>query len=314
MRIYLSPSNQPNNKYVVGNTTEKAQMEAVAAKVKAILDSQYNCETVMATLSMGIGSNERPAEAKNKRCDYYIAIHSNAVGGTPPCSATGAVAFYHPASTKTKELATAMVIELNSVCPIKSNRSSPVASGMTQFNGAGYGEIRSPMQKGVASMLVEVDFHDNTAAAQWIINNKDTIAAALVRAIVATLGITKKTTTQPPTPNQDPVKKLYRVQVGAFSEKSNADAMVTELKGKGYSPIIVMVDNEAQQPTTPTTPKPITEGATVKIKAAATKYATGQSIPSWVKAKNHTVAQVEPTKALLKEIYSWVNINDIEII
>ena len=55
IKIYLSPSNQPANRYCVGNTTEKAQMEAVAHKVKEILDAGYDCQTVMATLSMGIG-------------------------------------------------------------------------------------------------------------------------------------------------------------------------------------------------------------------------------------------------------------------
>ena len=90
MKLYLSPSNQPGNKYVVGNTNEKTEMESVAAKVKAILDRDYICETVMATLSMGIGDNERPQEAKNKGCEFYIAIHSNAAG-TTPSTATGAV-------------------------------------------------------------------------------------------------------------------------------------------------------------------------------------------------------------------------------
>lgn len=62
MKIYLSPSNQPANRYCVGNTTEKVQMEAVAGKVKAILDSEYDCETVMATLSSEI--NARAIEAR----------------------------------------------------------------------------------------------------------------------------------------------------------------------------------------------------------------------------------------------------------
>jgi len=33
--------------------------------------------------------------------------------------------------------------------------------------------------------------------------------------------------------------KLYHVQVGAFKEKANADKLMTELKGKGYSAFIV---------------------------------------------------------------------------
>jgi len=204
MKLYLSPSNQPANKYVVGNTNEKVEMEAVAAKVKALLDKDYNIDTVMATLSMGIGSSERPQEAKNKGCDFYLAIHSNAAGGTPPCTATGAVGFFHPDSPKSKPLMTAMVNELNAICPVKSNRSTSVASGMTQFNGSGYGEIRSPMQKGVGSALIEVNFHDNLAAARWIIDNKDAIAGAIVKSLVATFGISKKNGTVTPPPVTPP--------------------------------------------------------------------------------------------------------------
>jgi N-acetylmuramoyl-L-alanine amidase len=193
MKLYLSPSNQPDNKYAGGKTDEKAEMEAVAKKVKAVLDKDYGCETVMATLSLGIKANERPQEAKNKGCDYYIAIHSNAAYAYPKTSAaSGAEAYYHPDSAKSKALATAAVQELNAVCPVKSTRAAQVHNGMKAFDGEGYGEIRSPMSKGIPPVLVEVNFHDNPEIADWIVKNKDAIAQALVRAITAALGIAKK--------------------------------------------------------------------------------------------------------------------------
>lgn len=57
----------------------------------------------------------------------------------------------------------------------------------------------------------------------------------------------------------------------------------------------------------------ITAGKTVKVKSTATKYATGQTIPSWVKGKTYTVQQIADSRALLKEITSWVNISDLEL-
>ncbi len=164
-RIYLSPSNQPANAYAVGNTHEKAQVEDLAKRIKTVLDSAYECETVMATLSMGIGYNERAKEAKDKGCEVYIAIHSNA-----GCAgkASGAVAFYHPNQVLGKTLAASVVKELNAICPVKSNRSSDVPSGMTQFKGQGYAEIRNPYNRGLVAMLAETDFHDRPQAAQWI--------------------------------------------------------------------------------------------------------------------------------------------------
>ncbi|MEN2468184.1 N-acetylmuramoyl-L-alanine amidase [Ornithinibacillus sp. JPR2-1] len=50
----------------------------------------------------------------------------------------------------------------------------------------------------------------------------------------------------------------------------------------------------------------------VKVKKSATKYATGESIPSWVKGKTYTIQQVKSDRVLLKEILSWVFTKDVE--
>ena len=57
----------------------------------------------------------------------------------------------------------------------------------------------------------------------------------------------------------------------------------------------------------------IAEGKTVKVKSSATKYATGQTIPSWVKSRKYTVQKIDGDRALLKEITSWVKISDLEL-
>ncbi len=238
MRIYLSPSNQPNNAYAGVSTNEKAEMEGVAHRVKSILEKSYNIEVVMATLSMRINKSERPTECKNKGCDFYLAIHSNAGGGG---KAVGAEGFYHPNSESSKSLAMALVKELDAIAPIKSTRHSSVKSGMKAFNGAGYGEIRSPMQLGIPSVLVEVNFHNNKVIAKWIVENKDVIAAAIVRAIVKTFDIKKKEDNEPQQPTES--KKLYRVQTGAYGAKANAVALAARLKSAGFDTHIVQNDN-----------------------------------------------------------------------
>lgn len=229
-KIYLSPSNQPVNKYCVGNTNEKVEMEAVAKKVKAILDEEYECEAVMATLYLSVDAGGRPKEAKDKGCHIYLAIHSNAGGGG---KASGAVAFFHPESYNGKLLAANAVKELNVICPIQSNRSNPVESGMKQYNGIGYGEIRNPAKLGLISVLAETDFHDNPKTAQWIIDNKDSIARAYANAIVKTFNISKKSLSQ-----EKLTKKYYKVQIGAYSNKFNAEAMLKRLKNAGFSAFI----------------------------------------------------------------------------
>lgn len=53
-------------------------------------------------------------------------------------------------------------------------------------------------------------------------------------------------------------------------------------------------------------------GSKVKIKSSAKKYATGQTIPDWVKKKTHTIQKINGEKVLLKEIVSWVYKKDVE--
>ena len=57
----------------------------------------------------------------------------------------------------------------------------------------------------------------------------------------------------------------------------------------------------------------IAAGKTVRVKGTATEYATGQTIPNWVKNRTHTVQKVKDDRALLKEIQSWVKISDLDV-
>ena len=51
--------------------------------------------------------------------------------------------------------------------------------------------------------------------------------------------MTGATTATPAAPSSTATSsKLYRVQVGAFKNKANAEKLAAELKGKGYSVII----------------------------------------------------------------------------
>ena len=76
-------------------------------------------------------------------------------------------------------------------------------------------------------------------------------------------------------------------------------------------PYINYIKTEAQ------TKVKISVGAKVKIKKTAQYYAsTGKKIeiPDIVKGKKFTVMSVSGTKSLIKEIYSWVNNSDLELL
>ena len=82
--IYRSPSKQPHNLYAGIQTSEEKEMVGVCRIMERILKTEYDCTVVLATLSLGIGAQERPKEAKNSGATLYLAIHSNAGGGGKP--------------------------------------------------------------------------------------------------------------------------------------------------------------------------------------------------------------------------------------
>ena len=53
------------------------------------------------------------------------------------------------------------------------------------------------------------------------------------------------------------------------------------------------------------------KGQKVKLKSSASKYATGETIPSWVKQRTHTIQDTKDDRVLLKEITSWVYKKDL---
>ena len=66
--------------------------------------------------------------------------------------------------------------------------------------------------------------------------------------------------------------------------------------------------------TSSTTVSSASIGVGSKVKVTGSKYATGQTIPSWVKNNTYTVSSVSGSKCLLKEITSWVYTSDLKLI
>jgi N-acetylmuramoyl-L-alanine amidase len=223
MKIYLSPSNQASNLYSSIKTNEKAEMEKLAVELSEAL-KVYDCEVIIADKKLSINPGGRSAEASKAGCMLYLALHSNAGGGG---RASGAVAFYHPGSRLSREVAEALVKELDLLCPVPSNRAQPVANGMEQFGGYGLAEIRNPYAAKLVPVLLEVNFHDNPDMAAWIVSNTRSIAEGCSKALVRALGIRTKESSHGNI-------RLYKVQSGAFSNLKNAEELAGRLKKSGF--------------------------------------------------------------------------------
>ncbi|OIM77616.1 1,4-beta-N-acetylmuramidase [Oenococcus oeni] len=71
---------------------------------------------------------------------------------------------------------------------------------------------------------------------------------------------------------------------------------------------------KAGQTANNTSKSSIAAGYTVKVNFSASKWATGELIPSWVKGKSYKVAQVSGNNVLLDGIDSWISKSNVEIL
>jgi len=154
------------------------------------------------------------------------------------------------------------------------------------------------------AILIEVCFVTSTADVELYQKNFD----AICRAIAETLS--GKKISQPVPQTGD----TYTVQPGdtlwGIAKKYGTTvANLKALNGLNSDTIYPGQQLKVKKSTGTTDFK---VGQRVKVKSSASKYATGQSIPSWVKGNSYTIQQVKPDRVLLKEIVSWVYKDDVE--
>ena len=175
--------------------------------------------------------------AECKRCnsfapDLALDIHNNAGGGD------GAEVYYHVGGGVSKTLAQNI---LNEIVKIGQN-----SRGIkTKVNDDGTDWLGFIRMTSCPAVLVECAFMDNKADLQTVNTpeKQKTMGTAIAKGILKTLCINTAAASSKPTDTKDtnkntPRKKLYRVQVGAFAEKSNAENMLKELKKKGFDGFI----------------------------------------------------------------------------
>lgn len=105
-------------------------------------------------------------------------------------------------------------------------------------------------------------------------------------------------------------KGFYKVQIGAYSKIENAQKQADKAKKAGFN---VYIENASQQSNKQKN-KTYSVGQIVTIQSLAERYQTGERIPEWVKKRSHTIKRIDKSKerVLLEEINSWVKISDIQ--
>ena len=216
-KVFLSPSDQFSNKYAYGNTNEAVQCGKIANYCKAALERSGVDVMLMHDKSMS-----EKCEASNKfDADLHVPIHTNAFNG----KVMGTRMFCYNRTGKGMAACKAIFNELAPISPGKSEN--------IQVNADLY-EVRVPA---APTAYIECEFHDTKAGAKWIVENTEKIGEAIAKGICKYLGVTFKAKPQPKPTNTGAT--IYRVQVGSYTKKENAENMLAKLKKDGYSGFIV---------------------------------------------------------------------------
>jgi N-acetylmuramoyl-L-alanine amidase len=155
--------------------------------------------------------------------DIYISVHHNA--GVNGGSGGGIVAFsYTKSSQASVEWRDDLYNALIAKTGLKGNRHTPKATA--NFYVLKYTKM--------PAVLLELGFMDSKTDVPVILT--DSFAKNCAKAIVEVLVKRGKLTKKPAAPKTDTV---YRVQVGAFAVKENAERLKADLISKGYPAYIV---------------------------------------------------------------------------
>lgn len=163
----------------------------------------------------------RAAKANQLGVDLFVSLHCNAGGGQ------GFESYIHPAA-KTATVAIQNVIHGEVAMLLRKYGLND--RGKKRANFAVLRETKMP------AILLENLFIDN-ARENGLLKNDGflrELAAAIARGIVKALGAKPKPKPTTPTKTAPAKKKVYRVQVGSFADRKNAERLMNELKARGY--------------------------------------------------------------------------------
>lgn len=217
-KVYISPSNQEANLYATGGTNEKEQCHKIARACYNYLKSKG----LDVKCTYNDNMYERVRESNTFGADIHLAIHTNATVN-------------HNVTGGTQILLYSLTGERKKVGEAVLNRLAPITPGKSAeklIEKPSFYEINSAT--GI-TVYCECEFHDTKEGSDFIIKNTKIIGEAIAKGICDYYGISVEDNTK----TDENKKTLYTVQVGAFSNKSNAEKYVEQLKKAGFDAIIV---------------------------------------------------------------------------
>lgn len=224
IKIYLNPEHGGSDGGAsYAGIVEKAINLKTAKYCREYLE-KYDC-TVFLSRETDTGDlliTQRIADLKEKKVNVVITIAHNAGGGQ------GCEIFYWKDDTASKRLA--MLIEE------KFKEIGQISRGVKVSSEAAYnfGMVREPSKEGIPAVLSEFAFLDN-AEDRLLVDSEEDLkkeGEAIGKAVKEFLNL-KEVTAKPEIPSEE-IRVLYRIQIGAFKLKANAESYVEYVKRRGF--------------------------------------------------------------------------------
>ena len=214
-KIYLSPSNQDGNRYAYGNTNECDQCNRIADAAKIALE---RCGFTVKKAPKGQEMRKSIEESNSWGADLHIPIHTNAGGGN------GTVVFVYAKYTANMKMATPIYNAVQAITPGKVDYGVRENPGLAELNSTA-----------AIAVYVEGDFHDVASIAKWLIENPKAVGEAIAQGVCEGYGVKYTPPQTEPTPIPGKSDVFYRVQVGAYNSRTNAEAFLKKVKAAGFT-------------------------------------------------------------------------------
>ena len=251
IKICIDPGHTKNyNKGIVAGYYEGNMTLALAQELKKALE-EYDGAQVYMTRTTGAENpalSTRGKMAVNNGCRLFISLHSDASNST---STRGVTVIRSLKRADSQALGEKLAAAIAGCMETKLSPYGGAKNGVwtrkypNTTNTDYYAVIRNAVTGACVkeAFLIEHSFHTNPTDCAWLDRaaNRQKLAQVEAATIAEYYGLKKKETSKTGSSAAGAAGKLYRVQVGAFSKKENAQAMQKKLKGKGYSPIITAV-------------------------------------------------------------------------
>ena len=166
---------------------------------------------------------ERTKKANDWKADIYISIHHNA--GINGGSGGGIVVYRYPNSSKmTKAMQKRLYDLLIKHTGLKGNRANPLGE-------ANFHVLR---ETNMAAVLIENGFMDSRTDVPIILSDAHArkTAQGIVEFVVEHFKLKKKPKPKPTSPKND---GFYRVVVGSYKDRKNAEEQQKKLKKAGFN-------------------------------------------------------------------------------